>query len=80
MQFLVVARPSDPVYAPVWDRIAALHSTPEQAGRAAREAGVRRLVVTHLKPDIDPDEVRRRCTSEFAGEVTVAQDLWQLQL
>jgi ribonuclease Z len=71
-------RPSDPVYAPVWDQIAAIHSTPEQAGRAAREAGVRRLILTHLKPDIDPDDVKRRAAREFAGEIVVAEDLMQI--
>ncbi len=73
------ARPSNPIYAPVWDNIAAIHSTPEQAGRAAREASVRRLIVTHLKPDIDPEQVRRRCAREFEGEVTVAEDLMQVE-
>ncbi len=72
------ARPTNPRYAPVWDRIAAIHSTPEQAGRVAREAGVRRLIVTHLKPDIDPEQVRRRCATEFEGDVTVAEDLMEI--
>jgi ribonuclease BN (tRNA processing enzyme) len=68
-------RPANPRYAPIWDAIAAIHATPEQAGRAAREAQVRRLIVTHLKPDIDPEAIKRRCASEFDGEVTVAHDL-----
>lgn len=72
-------RPSDPAYAPVWDNIAAIHSTPEQAGRTAAEAGVRRLIVTHLKPDIDPAAVQRRCASEFQGEVIVGADLMQIE-
>jgi ribonuclease BN (tRNA processing enzyme) len=71
-------RPTNPLYAPVWENIAAIHSTPEQAGRVAREAGVRRLIVTHLKPDIDASTVQRRCASEFDGEVIVAQDLMQI--
>ncbi|HEY7062032.1 MAG TPA: MBL fold metallo-hydrolase [Chloroflexota bacterium] len=75
---MVDYRPTDPTYAPVWDNIAAIHSTPEQAGRVAHEAGVRRLIVTHLKPDVDAAQTQRRCASEFAGEVTVAEDLMQL--
>src|SRR5262249_54044793 len=75
---MVDYRPTDPAYAPVWDRIAAIHSTPEQAGRVAREAGVRRLVVTHLKPDADAAQTQRRCSTEFEGEVTVAEDLMQI--
>jgi ribonuclease BN (tRNA processing enzyme) len=72
------ARPTNPAYAPVWDAIAAIHSTPEQAGRVAREAGVRRLILTHLKPDVDPEQVRRRGATEFEGEIVVAEDLLQV--
>ncbi|HTE84401.1 MAG TPA: hypothetical protein VK821_06695 [Dehalococcoidia bacterium] len=52
---------------------------PEQAGRTAREAGVRRLIVTHLKPDVDPAETERGCATEFEGGVTVAEDLVQIE-
>ena len=76
---MVDLRPTDPAYVPVWDRIAAIHSTPEQAGRTAREAGVRRLILTHLKPDIDPVQTRQRCATEFDGEITVAEDLMQIE-
>ena len=44
-----------------------------------KRAGVKRLIVTHLKPDIDPQQTRKRCASEFEGEVVVAEDLMQLQ-
>jgi ribonuclease Z len=75
---MVDPRPTDPAYAPVWDNIAAIHSTPEQAGRVAREASVHRLIVTHLKPDVDVAQTQRRCASEFEGEVIVAEDLMQI--
>jgi ribonuclease Z len=71
--------PADPVYRAVWERIAAIHATPEQAARAAREAGVRRLILSHLRPDVNPVEVQRRAASEFEGEVIVAEDLMAIE-
>jgi ribonuclease BN (tRNA processing enzyme) len=50
------------------------HLTPSTAARMAREAGVRRVVLTHLYPAVDdgrlPEEVRKG----FDGEVLVAHD------
>jgi len=51
------------------------HLTPSGAAAIAREAGVRRLVLTHLYPQVDtpelPDLVRK---AGFGGEVVVARD------
>ena len=38
-----------------------------------------RLIVTHLKPNIAPERTRARCASEFEGQVTVAEDLMQIE-
>ncbi len=50
------------------------HLTPAGVARMAREAGVLRVVLTHLYPPVDdghlPEEVQRG----FAGEVLVAHD------
>ena len=56
------------------------HLTPSTAARMAREAGVRRVVLTHLYPAVDdgrlPEEVQRG----FDGEVFVAHDGLRLTL
>ncbi len=53
-----------------------LHSTAREAGRIAREAGARRLVLTHLSTryDQDPSPLVAQASAEFAGELAVAYD------
>lgn len=51
------------------------HSTAAEAGRIAREAGVRQLVLTHCEPTFAPlEEFVAAARAEFAGAVTLAQD------
>ena len=58
------------------------HTTAEDAGRVASEAGVKTLVLSHLVPPDDPevtpqmwiDAARRN----FAGEIVVGRDLMEL--
>ena len=52
------------------------HSTAREAARVAREAGARRLVLTHLSTryDADPSPLLAQATEEFAGDVEVARD------
>jgi len=53
------------------------HSTAAEAGRAAREAGVGRLVLTHLRASryADPDGLAAEAATAFGKQVTVARDL-----
>ncbi|MGH9114709.1 MAG: MBL fold metallo-hydrolase [Acidimicrobiales bacterium] len=48
------------------------HMSARQAGASAREAGVERLVITHLRPGVDPEAARAEATASFGGDVTVA--------
>ena len=52
------------------------HSTAREAGRVAREAGVERLVLTHLSTryDADPSSLLWQASQEFPGAIEVARD------
>ncbi|MFD7086838.1 ribonuclease Z [Streptomyces sp. NPDC056730] len=58
------------------------HLTAGQAGRAARDAGVGHLVLTHFSQRYsDPDEFERQARAAgFEGELTVAADLVRVPL
>jgi len=49
-----------------------LHLSARQAGAMAREAGVGRLVLTHLWPEVDPEEARAEAEASFGRAVEVA--------
>jgi ribonuclease Z len=57
------------------------HSTAREAGRVAREAGARRLLLTHLSTryDADPSPLRAQAGEEFPG-AEVAHDGLTLEL
>ncbi|WP_376789625.1 MBL fold metallo-hydrolase [Thermoflexus sp.] len=50
------------------------HTPPEGAGWVAREAGVRRLILVHVPPEIDPGEWKARAREAFRGPVEVGWD------
>ncbi|WP_017539483.1 MBL fold metallo-hydrolase [Nocardiopsis halophila] len=50
----------------------AVHLTPEQAGRSAREAGAGRLLLTHVGPSQEPGEAVARAGEAFGGPVAYA--------
>lgn len=51
----------------------AQHMSARQAGERGREAGVDRLVLTHLWPMIDPAEARREAGESFGRPLQTAQ-------
>lgn len=56
------------------------HLTPSLAGRAAREAGVKSLVLTHIYPEAENHDLVAEATLEFSGTVTLACDLLTLDV
>jgi len=56
------------------------HMTPQGAGRAAQEAGVKKLVLTHHY-DIKPlQKVLKEARKYFSGEIVVAEDLMRIKI
>ena len=54
------------------------HLTPSYAGRIAREAKAKRLILTHLYPICDGYDILSQCRKEFTGELQIASDLMKV--
>jgi ribonuclease BN (tRNA processing enzyme) len=50
------------------------HLTAGEAGEHGREAGARRVVLTHISDELDQDEARERAAAAFGGPVEVARE------
>ena len=50
------------------------HLVPSEAAALARQAGVRRLLLSHFYPECDADEAVRVAKQGFSGEVRAAED------
>lgn len=50
------------------------HLTPTSAARLARDAGARRLLLTHFYPSLEPDAARVTAAQTFTGPIEVAHD------
>lgn len=60
--------------ANLWREASEGHLNGFQAGEMARQAGVSRLVLTHLFPGVDPEAQRREAEAGFGGPVEVARE------
>ena len=63
----------------VWAHIVGAHTPLDVAGRMAREAGVKTLVLNHIipggwSPDLDDEFYRREAAREFTGQIIVGRD------
>ncbi len=56
------------------------HMHAGQCGRVAREAGVRRLILSHFYPAADRSDVARQARREYRGQVLKARDLLRLEI
>jgi ribonuclease BN (tRNA processing enzyme) len=50
------------------------HLTPRLAGRIAREAACKRLLLTHFYPVFEGYDIQKECQQEFSGEILLAFD------
>ena len=50
------------------------HLTPSEAGRQARAAGAKRLLLVHISDELDADWARREAEEAFGGPVEVASE------
>ena len=50
------------------------HLSPTLAGKLAAQAGVKKLILTHIYPDTDKLPLRDICATIFDGEIVVAKD------
>ena len=50
-----------------------MHLSGVEAGRIAREAGVKTLVLVHIQPWTDPEEVLAAARTEFDGEIILGK-------
>jgi ribonuclease Z len=64
-------------WRPLHHMLADHQCTPRQAGRIAREAGARTLVLTHLQPEADVGWVLEEAATEFTGRIVVGEDLME---
>lgn len=65
---------SDPNILKIWDFLKNEHCTPQQAAEIATASGVGCLVLTHLLPNTDRDEVYQEASKHFDGTVIVGED------
>ena len=56
------------------------HLTPSLAGRMAHLAGVKHLVLTHFYPECLKTDIAAQCRKTWHGELTLAEDLLQIQI
>jgi ribonuclease Z len=57
------------------ERLASYHTLPAQVGKVATAAGARTLVLSHLTPYSDPDELRTTVAADYTGRLIVGEDL-----
>jgi len=50
------------------------HLTPQLAGKIASRAGVKKLVLTHMYPEVGREDALRDVSRVYTGEIIIAQD------
>ena len=56
------------------------HLSPVTAGKIAHKANVKKLVLVHMYPICDQNDLISSCKKEYAGEIIVGEDLMEFNL
>jgi len=56
------------------------HLTPTLAGRIAREARCKKLLLTHFYPVFQGHDIQEECRKEYSGEILLAEDGMKITL
>ncbi len=56
------------------------HLTPSQAGRVARLAGVKKLVLIHFYPEILATDIAKQCRKTYTGDLILGRDMLHLRI
>lgn len=56
------------------------HLTPSECGKLAKKASCRKLCLTHFYPVCDLKDVREKCSTEYNGELFLAEDLMEFNI
>jgi ribonuclease BN (tRNA processing enzyme) len=56
------------------------HLTPSFAGKIAREASCKKLLLTHFYPVFQGHDILQECRKEFSGEIVLAEDGMKINL
>jgi len=62
------------------DQKSSCHLFPSDAGKIAKRAGVKKLVLTHFYPQCDREDIITPCKKEYEGEVIVAEDFMRFMI
>lgn len=62
------------------NKLKGIHLTPKTAGALVTNAGVKKLVVSHMYPTIDAIDLIGEIRKYYSGELIVAHDLQTIQI
>ena len=62
------------------DQKAEGHLTPSLAGKIARQAKVRQLILTHFYPECEKADIENQCRKTYEGPLILAEDLMEIHL
>jgi len=70
----------DPGLKVIWTNLMKEHCTPGQAAYTAKNANVKKLVLTHFLPNADVETAYQEATASFLGKVIIGEDLKEIKV
>ena len=56
------------------------HLTPSLAGKIAKQANAKHLILTHFYPQMLKTNIKKECSKEFSGKITLAKDKMKINI